>query len=210
LSTATPEKGVRRRLSRAERHRKIIEAGLKVFGARGFRGVSMADIASECGVTKGLLYEHYDSKEELYDACVEWERSRVFDHLGAVVREHEHDPLRAFVEEYFDYVEEHRDRSWLLYGDASATATNRMRAENAKAVAAMIGHVFGPAPDELPAEQLLMLASGLVGQGEHLARHWSQHPEIPRQDAVSIHYAMSAAAIASVFGENIKRRGTDV
>lgn len=202
MSTATPEKVTRRRrLSRAERHRKIIEAGLKVFGERGFRGVSMADVAAECGVTKGLLYEHYRSKEELYDACVEYERARVFDRLGAVVREAEVDPLRAFVEQYFDYMDRNRDRSWLLYGDASAAATNRMRAENAEVVAEMIRHVMGPVVEPLPPARLRMLASGLVGQGEHLARHWSQNPELGRDEAVEMHYGMAAAAIAAVIRE---------
>ncbi len=196
-------------MSRAERHQRIIEAGLKVFGERGFRGVSMADVATECGVTKGLLYEHYDSKEELYDACVEHERSRVFDHLEAVVRQQEADPLRAFVEEYFDYVDQHRGRSWLLYGDASASATNRMRAENAESVASMITHVMGPVAGAVPPERLRMLASGLVGQGEHLARHWSENPALERDEAVEIHYAMAAAAIAAVFQGKATRRGSD-
>ncbi len=195
VSAGTPR---RTRLSRDERQRRIIEAGLKVFGDRGFRGVSMSDVAAECGVTKGLLYEHYSSKEELYDACVEQARADLFDRLEAAIDRGGPDPLRNFIDEYFDYMEANRDRSWLLYGDASAAAVNRMRDRNAAAVAGMITRVVGPAAERVSPQQLLMLAAGLVGQGEHLARYWTESTAIPRVEIVASHYAMASGAIAAV------------
>ena len=43
----------------------IIKAGLKLFGAKGYHGTSVGDIAKTAGITKGAYYHHFQSKEEL-------------------------------------------------------------------------------------------------------------------------------------------------
>lgn len=195
MTAASRGSGAKRvRLTRPERHELIIDAGLRVFGDRGFRGASMTDVAVECGVAKGLLYEHYPSKEELYDACVERQRVALFERLTQAVNEAETDPLREFVREFFNYIEENRDRSWILYGEASAAAANEMRARNGEEVAGLLATTPGSAASSLSPDQVNMLANGLVGQGEHLARWWLAS-EVPKRVAVDFHYAMAAGAI---------------
>lgn len=54
------------RARRAERKREeIVRAGLKVFAEKGFVGATMDDIALELEATKGLLYYHFKTKEDL-------------------------------------------------------------------------------------------------------------------------------------------------
>jgi AcrR family transcriptional regulator len=54
------------RARRAERKRdEIVRAGLKVFAHKGFAGATMDDIALELEATKGLLYYHFKTKEDL-------------------------------------------------------------------------------------------------------------------------------------------------
>ena len=48
----------------------IINAGLKLFAQRGFHGTSIADIAKEAGVSKGLAYNYFKSKTELAEAIL--------------------------------------------------------------------------------------------------------------------------------------------
>jgi AcrR family transcriptional regulator len=50
--------------------RRILEAAMAVFGRRGFSEARMDDVAVEAGVSKGGLYLHFKSKEELFDALV--------------------------------------------------------------------------------------------------------------------------------------------
>lgn len=45
---------------------KILEAAGKLFIARSYAKVTMADIAQVAGMTKGGLYHHFQTKEELY------------------------------------------------------------------------------------------------------------------------------------------------
>jgi AcrR family transcriptional regulator len=60
------------RQDRAERTRNVIlDAAAEAFEARGFAGASLSDILSRAGVTKGALYFHFASKEELAKEIVE-------------------------------------------------------------------------------------------------------------------------------------------
>ncbi|MEZ5729893.1 MAG: TetR/AcrR family transcriptional regulator [Burkholderiaceae bacterium] len=50
----------------SERVRDILRTGARLFAQKGFEGTSMRDIADACGVSKALLYHHFDSKDNLY------------------------------------------------------------------------------------------------------------------------------------------------
>lgn len=60
------------RQDRAERTRnQILDAAAEAFEARGFAGASLSDILARAGVTKGALYFHFASKEDLAKALVD-------------------------------------------------------------------------------------------------------------------------------------------
>ncbi|MFJ9447640.1 ScbR family autoregulator-binding transcription factor [Kitasatospora sp. NPDC101235] len=51
---------------RSERTRgRLVEAGAALFDRRGYAGATLGEIAATAGVTKGALYFHFASKEEL-------------------------------------------------------------------------------------------------------------------------------------------------
>lgn len=51
---------------RSERTRgRLVEAGAVLFDRRGYAGATLGEIAAAAGVTKGALYFHFASKEEL-------------------------------------------------------------------------------------------------------------------------------------------------
>ena len=68
---ATP----RRLLRRDERRAAILHAAAAAFAGQGYASTSMEDVAEASGVTKVIVYRHFDSKEELYRAILQ----RVFD-----------------------------------------------------------------------------------------------------------------------------------
>lgn len=72
------ETPARRLLRREERHAAILRAAAAAFARTGFAATSMEDVAEACGVTKLIVYRHFDSKEELYRAILQ----RVFDRQG--------------------------------------------------------------------------------------------------------------------------------
>ena len=53
-----------------ETKERILETALELFAQSGYLGTSMSDIAGELGITKGALYKHYTSKQEILDSIV--------------------------------------------------------------------------------------------------------------------------------------------
>jgi AcrR family transcriptional regulator len=60
----------RRRLSPPERRRQLLDAARQEFLLRGYGSARLEAVATACGVTEGLVYKYFDSKEELFDAAV--------------------------------------------------------------------------------------------------------------------------------------------
>ncbi|MDD4370482.1 MAG: TetR/AcrR family transcriptional regulator [Anaerostipes sp.] len=54
-----------------ERKQEILDAAVRVFAKKGYEKTSITDIANEIGVSQGLCYRYYASKEEMYDAAVD-------------------------------------------------------------------------------------------------------------------------------------------
>ena len=60
-----------RERGRQARHGRILEAAAQLFASQGFAKTAVDEIAASAGVSKGLVYDHYRSKEELL-AAVFW------------------------------------------------------------------------------------------------------------------------------------------
>ncbi|MER3460463.1 MAG: TetR family transcriptional regulator, partial [candidate division GAL15 bacterium] len=59
------------RAGRKERTRaRILEAARRVFARSGYHGTLMDQVAQEAGLSKGALYVHFPSKEELFLALL--------------------------------------------------------------------------------------------------------------------------------------------
>jgi TetR/AcrR family transcriptional regulator len=65
------------RLPAAERRAAVLECACRVFSNGSYRGTTTAEIAKEAGVTEPILYRHFESKRDLYIACLEESWSRV-------------------------------------------------------------------------------------------------------------------------------------
>ncbi|WP_075743426.1 MULTISPECIES: TetR/AcrR family transcriptional regulator [Actinoalloteichus] len=50
---------------------KVQAAAVSLFARRGFAATSMRDIARVAGISTGLIYRHYETKEELFGALVD-------------------------------------------------------------------------------------------------------------------------------------------
>lgn len=49
-----------------ETHQNILRTAERLFATKGFNGTSMNDIVKESGVSKGAIYNHFESKERLF------------------------------------------------------------------------------------------------------------------------------------------------
>jgi AcrR family transcriptional regulator len=67
-----------------ERMSQIIEAAMTVFAEKGFNQARMDDIAKESGVSKGLIYWYFKSKDEIITAILDTMISRDLASVGAL------------------------------------------------------------------------------------------------------------------------------
>jgi AcrR family transcriptional regulator len=73
-----------RRLSREDRRAAILDAALPLFARDGFARTSVGQVAAASGVSKPVLYDHFDSKRDLYVALIDGERERFVSTLMSV------------------------------------------------------------------------------------------------------------------------------
>ena len=75
-----------------ERPQEITEAAFATFGEKGYTGTRVEEVAKRAGVSKGLLYLYFKTKEELFKAVV---KSFVVPKLDALVVNIEQGDLTA-------------------------------------------------------------------------------------------------------------------
>lgn len=78
----------------------IIEVAAPVFNKNGYAGTSLSDVLEQTTLTKGAIYHHFENKDELALAALEYNLRFVSDANFAAVREKTHscDKLTAFAE----------------------------------------------------------------------------------------------------------------
>ena len=59
------------RLRRGERKEQILAAATRAFARAGFAATSLDDVAREAGISRVILYRHFESKVDLYRAVLE-------------------------------------------------------------------------------------------------------------------------------------------
>src|SRR5262245_61839908 len=85
----------RKLLSRAQRQATILQGAATAFVTKGFAGTVMEEVAAASGITKEIVYRHFESKEALYRAVLdgavqslksELARARQMTQSGAGIR----------------------------------------------------------------------------------------------------------------------------
>lgn len=59
------------RLSKADRRQAIVDTAAQLFAEVGFRGGTTRELAKRCGVSEPVLYEHFQTKSDLYAAIID-------------------------------------------------------------------------------------------------------------------------------------------
>ncbi|MEI6609067.1 MAG: TetR/AcrR family transcriptional regulator [Deltaproteobacteria bacterium] len=68
----------------SEKKKIIIDAALKLFSKKGYTRARMMDIAKEAGMSYGLLYHYYKSKDAIFETIVEDWWSKLFSELASL------------------------------------------------------------------------------------------------------------------------------
>ncbi len=164
-----------RRLTAEARRRQLFEVALGLFAEHGYAATTMDDIAEQAGVTKPLVYQHFESKRALYLELMDvFSTALVSDIVKATAdAEGPRQQVERGFAAYFDLMVGNQSAFRLLYGrdapDDPELGAALARVEDAMAQA------IDPLIDAgLEPEHRLLLAHAVVGMAEAVSRHWLQ------------------------------------
>ncbi|MER5874144.1 ScbR family autoregulator-binding transcription factor [Streptomyces sp. NPDC002044] len=107
---------------RSERtRRRLVYAGAEMFHRNGYANATLGEIASAAGVTKGALYFHFASKDELAEAVQQRGCALLHDSVRAL-REAGTPPLQALIDTTHWL-------AWTLHADPAVAASFRITKE---------------------------------------------------------------------------------
>lgn len=175
-------------MTRAEREAQLIRIAEEVLVERGYSGTTVDEIAERAGITKPVIYDHFDSKDELIGRVI----TRAHTELEAATvagLEAMEDPRDArefiYVSQlaWFTFIDQHRDSYAVLRQDGAQSRgkVERIRVKQAELVAAALERTrdFADTSDE---ERRLM-ATMLVAVSERYAIWRMDKPEITPERA---------------------------
>lgn len=154
-----------------DRRREILDVALRAFSQRGYHATSMNDIADALGMTKPVVYQHFDSKRALY---LELLRDVGEDLVTAVTKAaagttdpREQTELGMIA--YFRWVHENHPAFALLFESSErvdeefAGIVAEFENDAAQAIAPLIAA-------DISSDEQVTFAVGLVGMAETVSR----------------------------------------
>jgi AcrR family transcriptional regulator len=92
----------------------IENIALELFALKGYHATSISQIAEKAGISKGLLYNYFESKERLLDSII----TKVYDEIMQMVQMSEKLPANEQIEQMIIQTTDHLKKNitfWRLY-----------------------------------------------------------------------------------------------
>jgi len=194
----TPAVATRTRLPADQRRALILRAAAQLFAENGYDGTTLDQVARASGVTKPILYRHFDSKQQLYMALL----IRHSDDMPSFVDFIPRDgggavDLRAILDPWFRYAQENGHGWQMLFRDAGGDAEiaeyrRQVRVRATEVVAGFLRRAGVGLDAALVVPTAEMIRAGLAG----LVVWWADHPEVSRETIVesAVHLLQPAFA----------------
>ena len=99
---------------RKKSRENIEKIALELFATNGYHATSISQIAKKAGISKGLLYNYYENKEQLLNAVV----MKVFDEIMRIIQMSENLSAEKQIEQIIVQTINHLKENitfWLLY-----------------------------------------------------------------------------------------------
>jgi len=192
VRTERPYGGVSAGERQARRRTQLIDAGLELFGSRGYPQTTIRDVCAEAGLTERYFYESFDGREALLVAVFEEVASTAKEQVTAAVDAAGRDPAagaHAAIDTFVAYLSDDPRRARVMFLESVGTsdALELRRLATISEFARMIRErIEALAGDAAPPQQDLELTTlGFVGAMSALLVYWLRGDlEIPRERLV--------------------------
>jgi AcrR family transcriptional regulator len=88
---------------------KILDASLRLFAENGYEATSISQIALEAGISKGLIYNYFDSKMDLLKGLIDRLNQGESRIMASVMDEDPKEMLRKIFDAFFTEIIEHKE-----------------------------------------------------------------------------------------------------
>ncbi len=117
------------RLTTASRQAEIVDAALRLAQERSPALITTTDIAQAIGLTQGALFKHFENKEALWLAAMEWVREQLLERIEAAAASGA-DPLQALrkvFEAHVDFVTQYPGVPRLIFHELQQPADSPLQ-----------------------------------------------------------------------------------
>ncbi|AJD47761.1 TetR family transcriptional regulator [Isoalcanivorax pacificus W11-5] len=187
MSTPTPPKprrgrayrGVSIEARRAERHQKLLDAGIQVIGTQGYHATTVKAVCAEAGLTERYFYESFSNSEALLCEAYAHIIGQLRERIGTSLSAHQAQPdtlIEAALNSYFSYLRDHPGHARLMMVEVLGVSPTvdqhyrRVMEDFAEFLAATRRGLY-PAQDTHGVDEM-MIATGLIGALVNMAMRW--------------------------------------
>jgi len=161
---------------------KIMDTAEVLFTQRGYKAVSIRDIAEACQVTNAALYYHFTSKEELFEQVLDAHTRKLAERMQTAAERGDttKNKVAAILIEYGQITADHRSPMFLMSHAGYKAQDEKTRAAAARLVKSMMAPLEGVLADAIAQGELrsprdnYSPAAMLVGMLTGLYRHQRQ------------------------------------
>ncbi len=175
VSGRAPAHGVR--MEASQRRRQLLDAALTQFGELGYTATSMNDIALSAGVTKPVLYQHFESKKDLFlEVLTDTANELVAKTTEAVdAATSGRLELESAVHAYVDFFGAEPGRFRVMYGEGARSDPDFVEAVHNVEVSMASFTAEHIAIESLSTDERLIIARAITGALENGVRRWLEH-----------------------------------
>lgn len=173
------------RLRASQRREQLLDVVAPLLAERGYHGVSMEELADAAGVTKPVLYQHFDSKQALYLAAVGEAAAELEAQVGEALAGTPDNRARVegAIGAYVAFVGD--PRSALLFGVGPDDTSDRVVSATMATVNHRIAELIA-SDAGLDEAAALLLSSALRGLATEGVRWSMEHPGLARTQVTQL------------------------
>jgi AcrR family transcriptional regulator len=131
------------RMTGQQRRAQLLDVSRELFAARGFDATSIEEIANRAGVSKPIVYEHFGSKEGIYEVVKDREVQRLIAQVtDSLVGDHPRVLLEQAAYALLTYIETQTDGFRILVRESPVAATTGIFASVIGDIATQVEYIL--------------------------------------------------------------------
>ena len=131
------------RMTAQQRRAQLLDVARALFAERGFEATSIEEIANRAGVSKPIVYEHFGSKEGIYEVVKDREVQRLIDEITrSLVGDHPRVLLEQAAGALLTYIETQTDGFRILVRESPVASTTGLFASVIGDIATQVEYIL--------------------------------------------------------------------